>query len=185
MRNLVISCAILACVGCHQQQPSANQSAPAAESRPVKGPDRSHEGQPFPHVMISSPDGTQTSYAGFRGTPTLMNFWATWCAPCVKELPTLQKLAGARKDLHVVPVSQDSAPLASVKAFLAKTGAGDLGAYTDPKMEVGGALGVEVLPTTILFDADGKEVWRYVGDLDWTSPEAAKLLAEAGARPQG
>jgi hypothetical protein len=52
-------------------------------------------------------------------------------------------------------------------------------------MKVGGALGVEVLPTTILFDADGKEVWRYVGDLDWTSPEAAKLLVEAGAPRKG
>ncbi len=52
-------------------------------------------------------------------------------------------------------------------------------------MSLSGAMGAEVLPTTILFDAKGREVWRYVGDLDWTSPEAAKLLAEAGAKKPG
>jgi hypothetical protein len=52
-------------------------------------------------------------------------------------------------------------------------------------MGLSGALGAEVLPTSILFDANGKEVWRYVGDLDWTSPAAAKLLAEGGVQPKG
>jgi hypothetical protein len=69
-----------------------------------------------------------------------------------------------------------------VKAFLAKLNVKDLGAYHDPNMGLSGALGPDtVLPTSILYDSDGKEVWRYVGDLDWTGPEAAKLLAEAGA----
>jgi thiol-disulfide isomerase/thioredoxin len=183
---LLIICALLSLACCHKPQPQAgDEAAPAAAGDPVKGVDRSHKGKPFPDVMIGDPDGTETSYEGFRGIPTLMNFWATWCAPCVKELPTLKKLADQKRaDLWVVPVNQDSAPLASVEAFLDKAGAGDLGAYNDPKMMVAGALGVEVLPTTILFDADGREVWRYVGDLDWTGPEAAKLLAETGARPQ-
>jgi hypothetical protein len=84
--------------------------------------------------------------------------------------------------LGVIAVSQDSGPQASVEAFLAKLKVEDLGAYHDPKMGFSGVLGPDlVLPTTILFDADGKEVWRYVGDLDWTSPAAAKLLSEAGA----
>jgi len=187
MRVILIACALLMLPACnHAAQAPANESTPTADNGPVKGVDRSHKGRPFPDVMIGDPDGTETSYEGFRGIPTLMNFWATWCAPCVKELPTLKKLADQkRENLWVVPVSQDSAPLASVEAFLNKTGAGDLGAYNDAKMKVAGALGVEVLPTTILFDADGKEVWRYVGDLDWTSPEAAKLLAEAGGPRKG
>jgi hypothetical protein len=61
----------------------------------------------------------------------------------------------------------------------------DLSLEQDPKMAVSGALGVEVLPTTILFDAQGKEVWRYVGDLDWTSEEARKLLAELPGAGRG
>ena len=61
----------------------------------------------------------------------------------------------------------------------------DLGAYHDPRMALSGALGPDtVLPTSILYDADGREVWRYVGDLDWTGPEAAKLLAEADGAPK-
>ena len=61
----------------------------------------------------------------------------------------------------------------------------DLGAYHDAKMGLSGALGAQVLPTTLLFDAEGREVWRYFGDLDWTSEEAARLLAEAGGGRKG
>ena len=84
----------------------------------------------------------------------------------------------------MVAVSQDSGPHASVEAFLASHKIVNLASYQDPKSSLSGALGPEtVLPTTILYDGQGKEVWRYVGDLDWTSPEAARLIAE-GAAPQ-
>jgi thiol-disulfide isomerase/thioredoxin len=111
----------------------------------------------------------------------LVNLWASWCAPCVKELPTLQKLRNQwGSALIVVPISQDSGPQRSVEAFLDQHNL-DFVAYQDPKMQLSGALGPDaVLPTTILYDANGREVWRYVGDLDWTSAGAAKLLAEAG-----
>jgi len=66
-----------------------------------------------------------------------------------------------------------------VVAFLESKRIRQLEAYQDSKMGLSGALGAEVLPTSILFDAQGREVWRYVGDLDWTSEEAAKLLSEA------
>ena len=80
----------------------------------------------------------------------------------------------------VIAVSQDNAPHASVEAFLKEHKIGRFAAFQDPEMALSGALGPDtVLPTTILYDANGKEVWRYVGDLDWTSPEAARLLAEA------
>ena len=185
MRMLLMSCALLTLGACHQTSaPSANEAAPTAEAGPVKGVDRSHKGQAAPDASFSDPDGGEISLADFKGTPVLVNLWATWCAPCVKELPTIDKLAASHRDdgqLGVVAVSQDSGPQASVDAFLAKLKVGDLGAYHDPKMALSGALGPDtVLPTTILFDADGKEVWRYVGDLDWTGSEAAKLLAEGG-----
>jgi thiol-disulfide isomerase/thioredoxin len=112
-----------------------------------------------------------------------LNLWASWCAPCVKELPTLDKLAAAHRvdgQLAVVAVSQDNGPRTSVEAFLEKLKVQDLGAYQDSKMALSGTLGPDaVLPTSILFDANGKEVWRYVGDFDWTGPDAAKLIAEA------
>ena len=189
MRALLISCAFLAVAACQkpQEQP-ANEAAPSAEPGPVKGVDRSHKGQPAPVAMFNNPDGGETSLAKFKGVPVLVNLWATWCAPCVKELPTLDRLAAAHRidgQLAVVAVSQDSGPQVSVKVFLTKLNAKDLGAYHDPKMGLSGALGPDtVLPTSILYDANGKEVWRYVGDVDWTGPEATRLLAESGAAPK-
>ena len=182
MRYLIAACALLALAACHKStQPAANQNVSVATEEGGKGLDRSHKGQPFPTVQFTDPDGTMTSYAGFRGAPTLVNLWATWCIPCIKELPTLDKLGKEKKaDLWVVPINQDMAPEASVEAFL-KLHKLDIPDYRDPKMKVSAALGAEVLPTSILFDSNGKEVWRYVGDLDWTGPEAAKLLAEADA----
>jgi thiol-disulfide isomerase/thioredoxin len=110
-----------------------------------------------------------------------MNLWASWCAPCVKELPTLDQLARTGS-VKVVAVSQDNGPHDSVVAFLKEHRIGTLKAYQDPAMGLSGALGPDtVLPTSILFDANGKEVWRYVGDQDWTTAQAAKLLSEAGA----
>jgi thiol-disulfide isomerase/thioredoxin len=187
---LLLCCALLALGACHKAPPPpANEPAPAAEAGPVKGVDRSHKGEPGPAAAFNDPDGGEISLADFKGTPVLVNLWASWCAPCIKELPTLDKLAAAHRDdgqLGVIAVSQDSGPQASVEAFFAKLKVEDLGAYHDAKMALSAALGPDtVLPTTILFDADGKEVWRYVGDLDWTSPDAAKLLSEAGGPQKG
>jgi thiol-disulfide isomerase/thioredoxin len=182
MRLILITCAVLALAACHkpaQTQQNEASNAQAAEAGQTKGVDRSHKGQPFPNVKFLDDEDKQMGYEPLRGVPTLVNLWATWCAPCVKELPTLEKLSKEnRPGLYVAPINQDTAPRASVEAFMAAHKL-DLPVYRDPKMAVSGALGAEVLPTSILYDANGKEVWRYVGDLDWTSPEAAKLLAEA------
>ena len=170
--------------GCEQKQPAAENNVASDVSGPVKGVDRSHKGQPVPDVSFNDPDGGEISLADFEGTPVLVNLWATWCAPCVKELPTLNALARTHDvdgQLGVIAVSQDMGPQASVEAFLSKLKVDDLGAYHDPKMALSGAFGAEVMPTTILVDAQGKEVWRYVGDLDWTGEEARKLLAEIPA----
>jgi len=180
MKRALLALALLL-PACSQEPQAANNDAAAAEAEmPTKGVDRSHKGQPAPDVAIMAPDGDEISLSDLRG-PMLVNLWATWCAPCVKELPTLNALAnGPSEDgpMAVVAVSQDMGPHGSVEAFLAKLKVDDLGAYHDPKMALSGALDAEVLPTTVLFDAEGKEVWRYVGDLDWTGEEARKLLAE-------
>jgi thiol-disulfide isomerase/thioredoxin len=186
MRPILICTAFLALAACQKpQQPAANQAAPAAaEAGPEKGVDRSHRGEAAPKVAITFRGVESQNFVELGGRPTLVNLWATWCAPCVKELPTLNGLAKAHQSddgLKVVAISQDSGPHQSVEAFL-QSKAPELDPYQDPKMAFSAALGPDtVLPTSILYDANGKEVWRYVGDLDWTSPEAAKLLAEAGA----
>ena len=189
MRTTLIACAIVALAACQkpapeQQQPSANEAAavPAAgEESQIKGVHRDNKGKAAPDVQFNDPDGKPTTLAELSGKPTLVNLWATWCAPCVKELPTLDAMSEQPGAPRVIAISQDMGPHASVIAFLQSHKIVNLEPYQDPKMALSGSLGAEVLPTSILYDANGHEVWRYVGDLDWTGPEAANLLSEAGA----
>ena len=178
--TLLLALAASTIAGCDRQKADAPQ-APAAEGQEAKGLDRSHKGELAPTVKFTNPDGGAFDLGKFRGSPVLVNLWASWCAPCIKELPTLQVLEQAQADegkLGVIAVSQDMAPQGSVDAFLGERDLGRFAAYHDPDMKLTAALGVQVMPTTILYDAKGNEVWRYVGDLDWTGEEAAKLLAE-------
>jgi thiol-disulfide isomerase/thioredoxin len=184
MRLILLCTSLLALAACHQSaqkpEPAANETAAAPAGLEQKGVHRDHKGAPAPAAVFTDPDGKPVKLADFAGKPLLVNLWASWCAPCVKELPTLDRLAHSGK-IQVLAVSQDDGPHPSVVAFLQTHKISTLKSYQDAKMSLSGALGPDtVLPTSILFDANGKEVWRYVGDLDWTSPEAAKLLAEAG-----
>ena len=165
--------------GCDRQKPEEPQAQPSAQE--IKGLDRSHKGEAAPAVKFKNPDGGEFDLTKFKGAPVLVNLWASWCAPCIKELPTLQQLEqrqGEDGKLAVIAVSQDTAPQGSVEAFLAERDLGRFAAYHDAEMNLTSALGVQVMPTTILYDAQGREVWRYVGDLDWASAEAAKFISE-------
>jgi len=181
---MLLFLALLVIAGCDRQKPDAQQGE--AAGTPVAGPkrgiDRSHAGAAAPDSVFHDPDGEDISLAEFRGVPVLVNLWASWCAPCIKELPTLEKLEGSHAvdgQLGVIGVSQDMAPKSSVDAFLAGRNIGRFAAFHDPEMGLSSALKVQTMPTSVLYDAQGREVWRYVGDLDWTGTEAAKLLAEA------
>ncbi len=140
--------------------------------------DRSHKGESAPGVEFQGPDGATLSFANFTGKPYLLNLWATWCGPCKVEMPTLEKVA-ARGKLTVLAISQDLDGAAKVTPYFAAQKFTALKPYTDPKMSVSVALGGPSLPTTILYDATGHEVWRMTGGMDWTSATAKDLLREA------
>ena len=184
---MIIAATAAALVGCGRSEPKKDAPAPPppqAKQTPINKHYSSPQGSPPPHppdAAFANGDGEQTSLAEIAdGKPLLVNLWASWCAPCVKELPTLDKLSQTPGvTVQVAAVSQDSGPHASVEAFLTSHKIANLEAYQDKDMHLSGALNAQVLPTSVLFDAKGKEVWRYVGDRDWTSPESAKLLAEA------
>ena len=169
---------VLLLAGCERQPdvPEANGAG-----APTKGLDRSHAGKPIPDIEVRDDNDEAASLADGAGAPLVVNVWATWCAPCVKELPTLDALSRRPGAPRVVALSQDMTPRASVDAFLKQHRITELEAWHDPQMKLSGALGAQVLPTTIYYDAAGRERWRYVGDLDWTGAEAARLLAEAPA----
>ena len=173
----------LALGGCDRQKAAERQDAgpgaakPAADQGPAKGIDRSHAGQPIPDIVVKDGDGEDTALTEFKGSPVLVNLWASWCVPCVKELPTLDRLAAQKGPVDVVALSQDTGPIASVTAFLDEHGIKALDTYQDADMAMSSKAGAPVLPTSILYDREGREVWRFVGDRDWTSPDALRDLA--------
>jgi thiol-disulfide isomerase/thioredoxin len=185
MRTYLTAFAIVLLAACNDKpaESPANQQSVSAPAAPAKGVDRSHKGSAAPTIVFADPEGKDTTLSAFAGRPVLVNLWASWCAPCVKELPTLDALSRLQAGkLTVLAINEDNGPKASVVAFLQANRIVNLDPYQDSKMAFSGSL-APVLPTSILYDSSGKEVWRYVGDLDWTGPEAAKLLAEAGVAP--
>jgi thiol-disulfide isomerase/thioredoxin len=142
--------------------------------------DRSHKGEAAPTLSFTAPDGKKTTLAAFKGKPLLLNLWATWCAPCVREMPALDRLAVRERDeLQVVTVSQDLEGAAKVTPYFQKAGFKALQPWLDPEVGLSTHYGVN-LPTTVLYDAQGREVWRVAGDMDWDGETAKEWLAEAG-----
>jgi thiol-disulfide isomerase/thioredoxin len=188
MRPLIIA-ALLVLSACQKEAPKQEAaqgaqrgSASATQDNAVPAPklDRSHAGQPAPTTEFEDPDGEPVSLAAFEGKPLLVNLWATWCAPCVAEMPTLDALARARNGkLQVLAVSQDMNGREKVDAFFKEHKLTTLEPYLDPKLDVMGELKAESLPTTILFDDKGRELWRVTGTEDWQSARAAALINEA------
>jgi thiol-disulfide isomerase/thioredoxin len=178
---LLGSILFLTVAGCGREAASPDSQAEVPDDS-VKGADRNHAGEPIPDVQLFDAQNESAALSESAGEPMLVNLWASWCAPCVKELPTLDALSRRSGSPRVIIVSLDVGPRPSVDAFLDTHGIEHLESWHDPKMGIAGALKVQVMPTTIYYDRHGREIWRYLGDLDWTGEEAAKLLAEGRAR---
>jgi thiol-disulfide isomerase/thioredoxin len=154
--------------------PTANSSQAAAEPAATRAIDRSHKGEAAPTVSFEGPDSKPMTLAAFKGKPVLVNLWATWCGPCVKEMPTLDAAAAT---ITVATISQDK-DRATVADFFAKHSFARLKPYLDKDLGLSVAYNAN-LPMSILFDATGHELWRSTGGMDWTSATAKAALAEA------
>lgn len=178
--------------GCDKQTPADTQpqtaaSAPAAgvegggaNSGPFNGTlDISSRGAALPDFTFTDPSGKKVRTLDLKGKPLLINLWATWCGPCVLEMPTLDALAAARAGkLTVLTVSQDLDKAAAVDAFFKDRKLAHLAPWLDPENSLSQHYGTGVLPTTVLYDADGKEVWRMIGSHDWSGPRTDAMLAD-------
>ena len=145
-------------------------------ARPAAGEDKLRLGefipvtppQPAPEVTFTDSAGHQTTLGDFHGKPAVVNLWATWCAPCLKEMPSLDRLqARYAGRLRVAAISQDRAGGDVVTAFIGKQKLDHLTVYLDPKDAVAHAFGVQVLPTSIVLNADGRVVGKVEGPTQW------------------
>lgn len=145
--------------------------------------DRSKAGTPAPAFAFLDPDGGKKTLQDFAGRPLLVNLWAAWCTPCVAEMPTLDRVAAAYgpKGLTVLTISQDNQGLEVVQPFFEKHKLPHLKGWADPENHLGFDYATGLLPTSVLYDAQGKEMVRVIGAMDWEAPEAKALLEAAMA----
>jgi len=188
--SLSLTAAVALCVaGCDRQSEEGAQpeEAGAGSSEQLTGIlDRSFAGQPMPAAMLLHPEGERLALDDTRGTPVLLNLWATWCAPCVVEMPLLDGLAGELDgEVRVLTVSEDMQGAEAVVPFFEGRDLDHLPRWMDPQNELAVAFGGgAALPLTVLYDAQGREVWRVMGAYDWSSAEAREEIA-AGLAGEG
>ena len=178
--SLILALPLLLLAGCDRAAEAPAQPADAAEQAAAGTVVRTFAGTPLPALQFADPAGKKLDLAAQDG-PVLVNLWATWCAPCVKEMPQLDRLAGALEgEVRVITVSQDVRGAEVVTPFFAKNSFTRLEPWLDPDAGLSAQFTPEgVLPLTILFDATGKEVLRVTGGYDWSAPEAATLVRDS------
>ena len=159
----------------------ASLTPPASLARltPAKHP------TPVAAVSFAGADGARHSLGEFKGHYVLLNLWAVWCVPCIRELPALARLQAAfpAGNLKVVPVDVARGTPADAAAFLKEHGAARLPAFIDGDLAMMRVFGAYGLPLTVLIDDKGREIARAVGPADWDSPDAiAYFKALTGAK---
>jgi thiol-disulfide isomerase/thioredoxin len=180
---ILLICGTFALAGCDGWQEENKAGAPgkAASATQARGIDRSHAGSPAPDIQFEDPDGEPTSLEAFRGRPVLVNLWATWCAPCVVEMPMLARFQREHRKAgwQVLGLALDNEP--AVQKFVTERG-------IDFPIVLGGADGLQLartlgntqggLPFTVAFDAGGRISATRLGVLD--EKTLATWAAKAG-----
>ena len=145
--------------------------------------------QPLPEgLSFTDVEGRATDFAAFRGRGLVVNFWATWCPPCVAEMPALDRLHAlvSREGIEVLALSNDRGGRAQVEPFFQRTGLRHMAIWLDPRGATGRALNIRVLPTTLILDRRGQEVARLQGEAEWDRTEiiaAIRRLTRTPAAP--
>ena len=180
--RIAMMLAALTLAGCNDPAPAAKPQAKVAAAPATNVPqlntiDRSHAGTPAPAVLFENAARKPIGLAEYRGRKLLVNLWATWCAPCLAEMPQIDTLAATRgASLAVLPISQDMEGWQVVEPFFATKRFKALKPYLDQPGSFAERLGVRGLPVSILYDEQGKEIWRVAGTPDWAALAAAGVV---------
>ncbi|MCC7284271.1 MAG: TlpA family protein disulfide reductase [Acetobacteraceae bacterium] len=136
--------------------------------------------RPSPDFTLHDAAGSEVASDAFSGQGLVLNFWATWCPPCVEEMPALARLAAALagEGVRVVAASQDRGGVPVVRAFYERVGISGLPIWLDPRGAAGRAFGIRGLPTTVILDRDRSEVARLEGAAAWDAPRAIARIRE-------
>lgn len=140
---------------------------------------RFHEtAQPSSDLPFVLDDESQSSLAAYEGKIVVLNFWATWCGPCKKEMPGLDRLNTSMggEDFAVVTLATGRNSVTGIKRFFGEAEVASLPEYRDIKQGIADAMSVPGLPTTVILDRDGTEIARLVGAAEWDTPSAKAIL---------
>ncbi|CAN7569168.1 TlpA family protein disulfide reductase [Phyllobacterium sp. LjRoot231] len=142
---------------------------------------------PVPELQFTDGEGRPRTLDDFRGKVVLLNVWATWCLPCRKEMPTLDRLQASLggPDFEVVTLSIDRGGTEVVRKFYAEIGIQHLTIHIDTSGKAGFVLATAGLPTTLLIDRQGQELGRLVGPAEWDAPDMVAFLTSIIAQKQG
>jgi thiol-disulfide isomerase/thioredoxin len=170
-------------------RPSSTTAAPVPASASTTREDKLNTGEMAAFVFKKEPEAlAEVSFSDGKGQPrtlkdwqsrvVLLNLWATWCAPCRKEMPALAALQRefGSKDFEVVALAVDRAGADAAQKFLTSIKATDLALYIDPTARAGTALKAAGMPTTLLIDRQGREIGRLTGAAEWDSSDAKRLI---------
>ena len=126
--------------------------------------------KPLPNPLILDADENVTEI-GYKEGILVINFWATWCAPCKKEMPSLNNLAENMKydDVRIITVASGRNSKKAIESFFINNSLVNLSKFRDPKGKMAMSYGVTALPTTVVIDPSGKEIGRIIGDIDWNT----------------
>jgi thiol-disulfide isomerase/thioredoxin len=154
----------------------------AEELSPPKGIKTLRANLIAPAITFVTPNGHPVSLDAFKGKTIILNVWATWCGPCIQEMPALDRLAKKldRDSAVVLLVSQDKGGRAIAKPFLSRLGIKNLSTYTDPSSKLSRSLSIRGLPTTFLVTPEGKLAARAEGALEWDSEEVVSYIVQLG-----
>ncbi|MBV1867023.1 MAG: TlpA family protein disulfide reductase [Marinosulfonomonas sp.] len=143
------------------------------------------EAKPVSQIAFFDPEGGEHKLSDWQGKYVLLNFWATWCAPCRKEMPGLEEIQAefGGDTFEVVPIATGRNALPGIRRFFKEVGVENLPILLDPKQKLARDMAVLGLPITVILNPEGQEIARLRGDAEWNSDSAKAIIAALIAAP--